>query len=145
MGLIREKANKWGVTEKAASVIVVIVLVFAAFMLFEGGFKVRFDETSFQVQATFWSDMTIDYADVSSVTWRDDDKPGSRANGYGSLKLLMGTFDNEEFGRYERYSYVGCKSAVVLQTTDGTLVLGGQNEAETRKLYDELIARTEEN
>ena len=144
MGLVQQKAARWGVSAKAAAVVLAAAAVLVAVLMLEGGFRVEYGESSFAVRATFWKDKTVDYADIESVTWCDHDDPGSRTNGYGSLTLLMGTFRNDEFGSYERYSAANGKVSVVIGTAEGTLVIGGKTEAETRAVYDELTARISE-
>ena len=141
MGFIGQKALRWGVSEKAAAVIVAAALALAAVLTVLGGVSVRFGDESFTVRATFWPGRTAAYADVDSVTWCEDDDPGDRTSGFGSLRLQLGTFRNDALGYHERYTYTGCGVSVVLTLRDDTLVLGGKDEAATRAIYEELAAR----
>ena len=78
---------------------------------------------------------------VDSVEYRNEDDAGFRQSGFGSARLLMGTFENDEFGRYTRYSYTGCKTCVVLKSKDETLVVSGKNDVETKQIYDMLSSK----
>jgi len=61
--------------------------------------------------------------------------------GFGSFSVLMGEFDNSEFGAYTRYSYSDCKSCVVLRADDRVLVLNKKDEAATKELYETLLTK----
>ena len=64
-----------------------------------------------------------------------------RTFGFGSARLLMGQFKNDEFGTYTRYSYTKCDSCVVLISGENVLVLSGPDEDATREIYEELTAK----
>ena len=65
-----------------------------------------------------------------------------RVGGYGSFRLLMGWFENEEFGTYIRYTYYDPEACVVVSTSDKTLVLSAETYEETQKLYENLLVLT---
>lgn len=123
---------------KIALIFGVIVLILAGVLMFTGNFEVQFDDTSFTVDATYWGDITINYIDIDNIEYRDQDKPGERTFGYGSLSLLMGEFENSEFGRYTRYSYSKCNSCVVISVDGKILVINGKDEENTQEIYREL-------
>ena len=50
----------------------------------------------------------------------------------------MGTFKNEEFGYYTRYTYTQCDSAIVITTKSNEIVLSKKSEGETQKLFEQL-------
>ena len=148
------KENTWSKTEtatapkqKTATIIAVAisvpVLIFVGVILFTGEFTVQFEEDAFQIQADFWKDITVDYDKIDSVEYREQDVPGVRTYGFGSLKLMMGNFENEEFGGYIRYSYTDCKACVVLRSKEQVLVINGENEDATREIYEQLRTRVE--
>ena len=101
----------------------------------------QYEETSFTIQASYWEDLTVDYAAVDSIEYREEWVPGSRTNGFGSPRLLVGTFKNEEFGSYTRYSYTGCDVSVVLHVDDRVLVLSGADTASTQAIYEQLAEK----
>ncbi len=113
-------------------------LAVLSILLFCGELHLSFADSSFTIDAPFWADLTVDYDSVSSLTYRDDLDPGRRTNGFGSFRLLMGQFENDELGPYTRYSYTACKAGVVLQAGGNILVISAKNDAETRNLYETL-------
>ena len=117
------------------------VLVLVVGLMFTGEIEVCYDEDSFTVEADYYQDLTVEYAAVDRIEYREADKAGIRTFGFGSARLLMGQFKNDEFGAYTRYSYTKCDSCVVLTVGENTLVLSGPDEAATRAIYEELSAR----
>lgn len=126
-------------TTAVSAAIGIVILSFAIFFIFTGKFEVQFDDTSFIIDATYWEDATVNYADISAIEYRTSDNPGSRTFGYGAPELLMGEFHNSEFGNYTRYSYTSCDSCIVLTVDGKVLVINGKDEESTRKIYDRLI------
>lgn len=127
--------TKWTV------VFLIALLAFVGIVMFAGDISFTCGEDALQITADFYSDMTLPYSAIDSVTYRETDDRGIRSFGYGSARLLMGAFENDEFGLYTRYSYTGCHSCVVVTSGNKILVLSGRNDAETRGLYEDLSAR----
>ena len=100
---------------KISAAVAAAILVFVAVMLFSG-----------KVETTFG----------------DDSFTGSRLFGVGSYRLLLGTFRNEEFGTYTRYTYYKPEACVVVRMGEKVLVLSGKDKAETQEIYDQLLAHT---
>lgn len=123
----------------AVFVLVVILLV----IMFSGSVEVSFDDTSFTVDATFYDSLTVEYAAVDSVEYREGNVSGSREFGFGSLRLLLGSFRNEEFGAYTRYTYYAPEACIVLNVDGKILVISGDDAAETKAIYDMLVERME--
>ena len=102
-----------------------VICVFVGILLVTGDIVIRYEDTAFTIEADYWDDVTVDYADIESIEYRERDNAGSRKNGFGSFRLQMGTFQNNEFGSYTRYSYIECDACIVLQVKDTTLVING--------------------
>ena len=119
----------------------VVVLALVVVLMFTGDIEVRCDEDSFTVEADYYQDLTVDYATVDHIEYRETDKTGVRTFGFGSARLLMGQFKNEEFGTYTRYSYAQCDACVVVTAGEKILVLSGKDADSTRALYEELSDR----
>lgn len=122
----------------------VVGLVLAGLILFMfvfAGFDIRYADTSFTIDATGWNDVTVSYADIESIEYRESCEAGARTYGFGDIPVQMGIYQNDEFGSHTRFAYAGCKAAVVLQINGQTLVLTGKNAADTKAIYDELSAR----
>ena len=122
--------------------ITAVLLVFVAVLLVTGDLEYVFEETAVTVEADWFVNMTIRYENIDSVEYRDGNMPGSRVGGFGSFRLLMGAFRNEEFGGYTRYTYYDPDACVVLTVKGRTIVLSGENVEQTRNLFQELCTRT---
>ena len=127
---------------KISAAVAVAILVFVAVMLFSGKVETTFGEDSFTVRGSYYGGQTVSYADVDSVELRQDDVPGSRLFGVGSYRLLLGTFRNEEFGTYNRYTYYKPEACVVVRMGEKVLVLSGKDKMETQEIYDQLLTHT---
>ncbi|NLL90803.1 MAG: DUF1648 domain-containing protein [Ruminococcaceae bacterium] len=130
---------------KRASVISLVILsailIFIGFMMFAGEINVKYDDTSFTLEASFWEDLTVEYGAIDDIEYRENVDVGSRTGGLGTTRLLAGAFRNDEFGNYTRYSYTKTDVCVVLTVGEKTLVVGGKDIESTKIIYDELIKR----
>lgn len=115
-----------------------MVLVIAGVFISTGDIEIQYNDTYFTLNASYWDDAAINYADVDEIEYREQDERGERTFGFGSLRLLMGNFKNEEFGAYTRYSYAKCDSCIVLSIDDEILVISGENQESTQKIYEQL-------
>ena len=127
---------------KISAAVTVAILVFVAVMLFSGKVETTFGDDSFTVRGSYYGSQTVSYMDVDSVELRQDDVPGSRVFGVGSYRLLLGTFRNEEFGTYTRYTYYKPESCIVVHMGEKVLVLSGKDKVETQDIYSQLLSRT---
>ncbi len=147
-GMVTKENGKMTPMEKKstiiAMVIVVVSLILVAITMFTGEITVEFGDSDFRIETGYWEDATVTYAEIDSVEYRETDDAGSRTYGFGSAKLLMGNFENTEFGAYTRYSYTTCDSCIVLTVDDKVLVLNGENEKGTKEIYEELLQRISE-
>ncbi len=136
--LKRKKARKTG------TIITILItgaaLVFSAVLLFTGNVEVVIQNDQLEIQGSYWSDYELLLSEIQAVTYREDFETGSKRMGVNSLQLNEGTFQNKEFGEYTIYSYARCKDFVVMETTDGVLVINGKTPEETRTLYEKILA-----
>ncbi len=132
----RSKAEKIAV--KISAVIVPIILIGVAILMFTGDIEVKCEDTSFKINTTYWTDIEVDYADIDTAEYRKDFDVGIRTNGFGSARLSMGVFENEEFGSYTLYAYTGAKEYVVLTSEGKTLVIGMSDTNDTQTIYDTI-------
>jgi hypothetical protein len=65
-----------------------------------------------------------------------------RTMGFNSARLLLGLFENDEFGSYTRYTYTDPDAGIVIHSGSKVLVLSGKDAAETREIYQQLVQRT---
>lgn len=125
----------------AALAITVAALSFAGVLLFTGNINIQYDDETFTLNASYWPDLTVRYEAVEKLQLRETDDAGTRTNGLGSFRLLAGAFLNREFENYTRYSYTACPYNVVLRIGGRYLVINGPDEAATRDIYEQLLAR----
>lgn len=122
---------------------IAIVLILVAILLLTGKIDYTYDDTSFTVDSTFWNELTVDYDEITAIELRSGNVSGTRTWGFGSWRLLLGTFENEEFGLHTRYTYYKPEACIVLTCGEKVLVLSGKSAAETQAIYNELTARME--
>lgn len=131
-------------TSAAAVITAVVITGFVAVFLAVGGkIQYRFDDAaSFAVHTALWKDRTVAYDDIRSIELRTVLDTGTRSIGYGSGKLSLGTFQNDEFGTYQLYTYNGSGGFIVLGLADqSVLVIGGENQSATVDMYETISAR----
>ncbi|MBQ8237270.1 MAG: SdpI family protein [Oscillospiraceae bacterium] len=122
-------------------VIIAVFLLFLAWVMFSGNIEYTFGENSLTIDADHWDAISVSYEDIEAIEYREDMVSGSREWGYGSARLLLGTFRNEEFGFYTRYTYGGKGSCIVLTVEDKVLVISDQDSEGTKALYDQLLEK----
>ena len=87
------------VASRIVTILVLLLLIGVAIVMFTGDISVDFKEDSFKIEASYYEDLTISYDKIDSVEYRDNLDTGVRRMGFGSARLSMGTFENDEFGR----------------------------------------------
>ncbi len=135
LAMVPDMSTKQG---KLSAVFLVVLLAFVAVLMFTGDVDVTFGETSFTVDSTFYSPLTVEYAVIENVEYREGDVSGEKTSGFGSARLLLGYFKNEEFGTYTRFTYTNPESCIVVYTDSRTLVLSGRTAQETQAICQEL-------
>ena len=123
---------------KASIAAAVVILALCAGLMFSGEIEAVFGEESFTMKASYYSDLTVRYDAIDSMEYRVGNISGLRVGGFGSFRLLMGFFENEEFGTYTRYTYYNPGASIVLTSGGKTLVISGKDTAETQALYHKL-------
>ncbi len=126
---------------RIAMIVVPVLLAGVAVIMFTGNIAVTCEDTAFQIQATYWSELEVAYTEIDTIEYRKDLDVGYRANGFSSARLSLGIFQNEEFGAYTLYAYAGAREFVVLTSGDKTLVIGLQDAGDTQAVYDAIAAK----
>lgn len=134
--------------EKIARIIItaalsVILIGGTAILMFTGDIAVHFEENSFEINASYWSDSRVEYSEIDSVNYRKDLDVGVRINGLGSFRLSTGAFRNDEFGDYTLYAYTGAEEFIVLTSDGKTLVIGMKNENDAQAIYESIKQKTD--
>ncbi len=130
--------------KQARAVIIVISVLLAIllfFLMFVGEVETTVGDDSLTLDATFWQETTINYEDIDSIELRGEKVGGIKVGGFNSAKLLLGTFQNEEFGVFTRYTYTKSQTSIVLRVDERVIVIGEKTDETTRALYEELSAK----
>ena len=133
--------NSYKTTGKYVRVIVIVIVVAVALLLTTGSFKIQYNDSDFTVEADCWSDLTVRYDEIEEIEYLEQYRKGDREMGFGSFKLGMGLFHNQEFGDYTLYAYNKTSQGVCLKVGDETIVISGKDEEETRAIYEEISSR----
>ena len=129
-------------------IVSVFVVIFTIWTLFWGGIDISFHDNDFTVEAQGWSDYTVDYEQIDSISYKENlfqNGNDRRTNGMGNLKYGMGNFRNDIYGDYIRYTHASCHSYVVMDIGGKILVVNGADNSETKKIYDTLREKCQMN
>ncbi len=124
-------------------VAVFLVVIFSAVIIINNTGNINFtlSEEYLEISSPYWAEYSLSLSDIESVEYTETDSKGSRTFGFGSAKLLMGSFENGMYGEYTRYSYTKCKSGIIITEKDGeTLIISLPSETETFDFYQNLNA-----
>lgn len=128
---------------KGSGIFLIVFTVFILVVLFYGDITYAFREDYLLIDTNMYSDYIVYYDTIDHVEFREGNVPGLRVGGYGSFRLLMGYFENEEFGTYTRYTYYKPEACVVLTKGEKRIVLSGETFEETESLYRNLLVLTQ--
>lgn len=128
-------------TTAAGAVFGIIVAAGALIFAFTGKYEINIEESAFTIDATYWHDTTVKYADITDIEYRDELVPGNRTYGYGSPSMIMGECENKEFGNHTRYAYDSCDACIVITIDKKKLVVNEKDVEKTKQLYDEILKK----
>ena len=121
-------------------VTLVLLLGILTAVMFTGRIHYTVEDTSFTVSSTYYGALTVSYGEIDSVEYRSE-AAGTKTNGFNNAKLLLGNFQNDEFGDYLRYTYRNADGVIILRSQDRVLVLSDEDEASTKALYESILAK----
>ncbi len=131
-----EKTVKW-----VSLVLVLAILAGTAAVMFTGDIAYTCAQDSLQIVADFQDGLTVSYNQIDSIELRESFDVGARAYGFGSAKLSMGNFRNDEFDAYTLYCYNSCNSMILIRSCEKVLAINCQTAEETAALYQALLTR----
>ena len=134
-----EKSKAEKVAVRISAVLVSLICISVTALMFTGSIEVRCEETALTIQAPYWQDLTVDYSEIDTVEYRKNFDSGIRTSGFGSAKLSMGIFENNEFGPYTLYAYTGAEEYIVITSGEKTLVIGMRDAEETQYIYNTIL------
>lgn len=123
------------------AILLSVVAVIVCILMFTGSVSTTLSNDSISIKASFWNDLTLSYDDIDSVEYREDGVSGQRINGVGSAKLLLGTFKNDEFGVYTRYTYNNDTPCIVLKVDKRIIVINTESKETTDEIFKQLSSK----
>lgn len=137
------KRNK--MVTKWSLIFTALVFIIVGIFLVTGDINFSCEEEQLVIKASYYTDMIIDYDKIQELEYREGYLKGSRTGGFGSFRLLMGNFENKEFGNYTRYTYTDCHGYIVLtiENKKNPVIIAGENKEETEVLYSKLMEKVE--
>ncbi len=124
-------------------VLVLLILAGTAVVMFTGEVRTELTDKNIQIKATYRGAITVSLDEIDSIEYREAGVSGTRVNGFGSPRLLLGIFQNEEMGSYIRYTYGGSRPCIVLTVNGEYIVVGLYSAEETQTLYNSLLEKCE--
>ncbi len=125
----------------AITLALLVLLASLAYLMFTGDIRIKYDATSFTIEADYMSDLTVDFEAITAIELLQEPDLGLKVSGFSSARLLMGTFRNEEYGTFTLYAYTGSDTAVLLRSKDRILVISGKTDEETTAIYESIKER----
>ena len=111
------------ISQAVSMVLVAAILIFVGIIMFTGDISYTLTDDALLIEADYHADSTVPYERIDSLELRETAPEGLREWGFASARLMMGFFDNEEFGGHTRYSYTGTDAHIVAHCGDDILIL----------------------
>ena len=138
---VNRELKKHPVILTVTMLLVTVILVGVGFLMFTGDIDYTLTDTALTIEADYHDDSVVPYEQIDAIEFRETAPEGIRDWGFASARLMLGRFDNEEFGIHIRYSYVGTDAQIILDCGEDVLILNAENEDATRALYEELLEK----
>ncbi len=119
----------------------IVILGLAGLLMCTGEIAVTCQDNAICITADYHEDLTVPFDTITEITYRENFDQGMRVYGFGSARLSMGTFQNDEFGNFTLYSYTGCDAAIVIKCGEKVLVLNAPTTDQTQTLYETLLEK----
>ena len=133
----KERIAKW-----ISLILVIAILAGTAVVMFTGDITYTCGADSLQIEASYHEDLSVSYGQMDAIELREDFDIGVRAMGFGSARLSMGNFHNDEFEAYTLYAYNACNSMILIRSGEKVLAMNCQTAQETEELYKTLLQYT---
>lgn len=122
-------------------VLVVAILCCVAAVMFTGEITYTCTDRALRIETSYVNGLELPYADMDSIELRESFDVGVRAAGFGSARLSMGAFQNDEYELYTLYSYNSCESMILIRSGNKYLAINCQTPEQTATLYQSLAAK----
>ena len=119
----------------------VVLTVACVIILFTGNVEFTLTDTALEIDATYYASEVISYDDIDAVEYRENADKGTRVMGFGTPRLLLGSFRNDELGAFTRFSYTKCDSDIIITVGDERIAVSCETEAQTLALYEAILEK----
>lgn len=126
----------------AVAVFIVAILAFTGWTLFTGDLTITCGDNALEITTSKWKDRTIPYNDITDVVYYAQEPSadgGTRTKGFGNLRYALGSFENDRYGSYTRYTHTDCDACITMDVNGQTLVINAQDPSATKELYNQLM------
>ncbi|MBQ3184213.1 MAG: SdpI family protein [Clostridia bacterium] len=125
-----------------SGIIVGVIFAVLMFIMFTGEIEISYTDDGFIVDSMYTNPYTVKYTDIGGTQYSEEYIDGHKVYGFNSAKLMMGIFENDKYGKYQRFTYTGNNGFIIIETMDEKyIILGGKNLGATRELFDELTEK----
>lgn len=128
-------------TKIVSAVLVLAVLATVLMVMFTGDIVYTFGDTTLRIENSYVNGLELPYEDIDALELRENYEIGVRSMGFGSPRLSMGAFQNDEFEAYTLYSYNSCESMILIRSGNKWLAINAQTAEETMELYQTLLTK----
>lgn len=130
---------------KQAQVIFAIIFVFiiALCFIFVGQVKYEIIENEIKFSGTLTKSTTIKFNGIQSIEYIENLMIGTRDIGLGTLKMQIGSYNNEEYDKYKLYAYASVEQYIVIKYNDKVLVFNQSTIESTKSIYNTLKSQLE--
>lgn len=126
----------------AVAVFIVAILAFIGWTLFTGDLTITCGNDALEITTSKWKDRIIPYDDITDVTYYAQEPSangGTRTKGFGNLRYALGSFENDRYGSYTRYTHTDCDACITMDVNGQPLVINAQDPSATKELYNQLM------
>ena len=125
-----------------SGVVAGVILAVLMFIMFTGEVDITYTDEGFIIDSMYTEPYTVKYTDIGGTYFSDEYVDGRKVMGFSSAKLMMGKFENDKYGKYQRFTYTGNNGFIIIETMDEDyIIIGARTMGETRELFDELTDR----
>ena len=133
------------VSGKSVAVVIFAVaatLAFCGWTLFCGDLTITCSDDALEITTSKWKDLIVPYDDITNVNYYAQEPPVDgdvRTYGFGNLRYAFGSFKNDRYGKYTRYTHTDCDACITMDVNGQPLVINAQDPSATKELYNQLM------
>ena len=124
-----------------SGILIAVILVGVAVLMFTGEVNASLGDKALTLKSTYDTPYTVEYSEIESVELREGGDLGGRLFGFQSAKLATGSFSSDEYGTYKRYTYLSCKTYIVIKTEETYVIVNAETAEQTNSLYGAILQK----